>query len=270
MIRIQHVSKSYHKSRFLKKSQSIIKAVDDVSLDIKEGSCFTLLGQSGSGKSTLGKMLLGIEKPDAGEILFEGINVHNATKDEQKKLQQSFQVVFQDCHSAVNPKITIKDIISEPMLVHTKVEPKQLKKLVGDLLEMVGLSKEDMWKYPHQFSGGQLQRITIARAISGKPRLIVLDESVNSLDVLVQISILKLLKQLKKELKLTYFFITHDLHAARLFSDEIAIMHEGRIVEKLAVDELNNAKHVATKTLLKSQLKIDCIHNHLEQRELLL
>ena len=267
MIIVQQVSKSYHQSRFFKKRQSVVKAVDNVSLKIKEGSTFTLLGQSGSGKSTLGKILLGIEKPDNGEVLFDGMNVHNATGKKRKKLQQSMQVVFQDCHSAVNPKMKIKDIIAEPMLVNGKLVPRQIEERVGELLEMVGLSKDDMVKYPHQFSGGQLQRITIARAISTRPRLIVLDESVNSLDVLVQISILKLLRRLQQELKLTYFFITHDLHAARLFSDEIAIMQKGRIVEHLLVGELEHAKHEATKALLNSRLTIDCIHNYLEHNE---
>lgn len=245
----------------------MIRAVADVSLSIKEGSCFTLLGKSGSGKSTLGKMLLGIEKPDAGEILFNGINVHKTTITERKKLQQSLQVVFQDCHSSVNPKLKIRDIVAEPILVNEKLDARQIEMRVGELLKMVGLSEKDMMKYPHQFSGGQLQRIAIARAISTRPRLIVLDESVNSLDVLVQISILKLLKRLQKELTLTYFFITHDLHVARLFSDEIAILHKGRIVEQLLVHELEHGKHAATKALLNSQLRIDCIHDHLELHE---
>ncbi|KUF37388.1 MULTISPECIES: ABC transporter ATP-binding protein [Lysinibacillus] len=267
MIQVQQVSKSYSQSRFFRKKNSMVKAVENVSLNIKEGSCFTLLGQSGSGKSTLGKMILGIEKPDDGVILFNGINVHKTTINERKRLQQSLQVVFQDCHSAVNPKLKIRDIIVEPILVYEKLDINQIEDRVGKLLKMVGLSEEDMMKYPQQFSGGQLQRITIARAISTQPRLIVLDESVNSLDVLVQISILKLLKRLQHELKLTYFFITHDIHVARLLADEIAIMHKGRIVEQLLIDELENAKHVATKVLLDSQLKIDSIHHQLDLKE---
>ena len=267
MILMQNLSKSFSHSRFYKKSKSKVKAVENVSLSINEGSCFTLLGQSGSGKSTLGKILLGIEKPDAGEVLFDGIDVHNTTTKERKMLQKSLQVVFQDCHSAVNPKLKVRDIIAEPILVYEKLDGSEIEERVGELLKMVGLSEEDMMKYPQQFSGGQLQRITIARAISTKPRLIVLDESVNSLDVLVQISILKLLKRLQRELKLTYFFITHDLHVARLFADEIAVMHKGRIVEHLRVDELEQAKHEGTKALLNSQLKIDCIHNSLDLKE---
>lgn len=263
MITINCVSKSYVQKQFLKKTKQI-DAVRNVSLTIPEGTCLGLLGQSGSGKSTLGKMLLGIEKPDSGTIYFEGINVHHATKSEQRLLQHALQVVFQDCHSAVNPKMKIRDIIAEPMCVHEKISKEAIEARVGELLELVGLKRDDLLKYPHQFSGGQLQRITIARAISTKPKLIVLDESINSLDVLVQISILKLLKRLQSELKLTYFFITHDLHAVKLFADEIAIMHQGEIVETGAVDKLQDFQHKASKALLAAQLRIDCVHNYLE------
>lgn len=262
MILIEGVSKSYTKKHFFKKVKHV-QAVNDVTLTIREGCCFGLLGQSGSGKSTLGKMLLGIEKPDAGSIHFHEINIHEATHDEKRFLQHALQVVFQDCYSAVNPKMKIRDIIAEPLCVQQKMTKDEINQQVGNLLGMVGLQAADMMKYPHQFSGGQLQRITIARAISTKPNLIVLDESINSLDVLVQINILKLLKKLQRELNLTYLFITHDLHAVKLIADEIAIMHQGEIVEKTTVDQLNDVQHEASKALLAAQLPTDCIHNYL-------
>ncbi|MCC9622139.1 dipeptide/oligopeptide/nickel ABC transporter ATP-binding protein [Thalassospira sp. MA62] len=259
MIHIRHVSKKYKKKSLFVASTDVL-AVDDVSLTIEQGTCFTLLGKSGSGKSTLGKLLLGIEKPDTGHIFFDGIDIHQATKIEKKKLQRSRQIVFQDCYNAVNPKFQIIEVIAEPLRVHEKMSRQEVEQRVIELLEVVGLSEEDMYKYSHQFSGGQLQRITIARAIAANPKLIVLDESVNSLDRLVQISILKLLKRLQQELGITYFFITHDLQVARLISDEIAVMHEGSIVERLFAHELNDAKHEATKALLRAQLKTDVIH----------
>lgn len=264
MITIEQVSKCYTKKALFKKPHHI-QAVKDVSLTIEEGCCFALVGQSGSGKSTLGKMLLGIEKPDSGSIYFQHIDIHQATSSERRFLQHALQVVFQDCHSAVNPKMKIRDIIAEPLCVHQKLTKAEIEQIVGELLEMVGLQKEDMLKYPHQFSGGQLQRITIARAISTKPKLIVLDESINSLDILVQISILQLLKRLQQELRLTYFFITHDLHAVKLFADEVAIMHQGQIVEQVAACDLASVQHEASKALLNAQLSIDCIHNYLAE-----
>ncbi|MER2190395.1 MAG: dipeptide/oligopeptide/nickel ABC transporter ATP-binding protein [Solibacillus sp.] len=266
MISIQGVSKTYTKKQLFKKPQHI-HAVRDVTLTIQEGSCFALLGQSGSGKSTLGKMLLGIEKSDAGKIMFHDIDIHRAKGAEKRFLQHALQVVFQDCHSAVNPKMRIRDSIAEPMCVHERLEKAEIEQRVGELLEMVGLQRADMHKYPHQFSGGQLQRITIARALSTKPKLIVLDESINSLDVLVQVSVLKLLKKLQRELKLTYFFITHDLHAVKLIADDIAIMHQGQIVEQTTVEQLKYVKHEASRALLAAQLPIDCMHNYLVEEQ---
>lgn len=266
MITIQNVSKTYTKKQLLKKRQHIY-AVRPTTLTIKEGSCLGLLGQSGSGKSTLGKMLLGIEKPDNGHIYFHQTDIHHARGVEKRFLQHALQVVFQDCHSAVNPKMRIRAIIAEPICVYEKLTKSEMEQRVGELLEMVGLKRGDMHKYPHQFSGGQLQRITIARALSTKPKLIVLDESINSLDVLVQVSILKLLKKLQRELKLTYFFITHDLHAVKLIADEIAIMHQGEIVEKTTVEELKHVKHEASRALLAAELPIDCMHNYLTEEQ---
>jgi len=262
MITIEQVSKCYTKKTLFKKA-SIVQAVRNISLTIQEGRCFALVGPSGSGKSTLGKMILGIEKPDTGSIYFHETNIHQAKGEERRFLQHALQVVFQDCHSAVNPRMKVRDIIAEPMRVHQQLTKQQIEKQVGELLEMVGLNREDMHKYPHQFSGGQLQRITIARAICTKPKLIVLDESINSLDVLVQISILKLLKKLQQELNLTYFFITHDLHAVKLFADDVALMHQGEIAECIQVTELANVQHEASKALLAAQLPIDCVHNYL-------
>lgn len=257
MLEIQQVSKTYRKKRLFGEHETI-EAVKNMSFTLKQGVCLAIVGESGSGKTTLGKLIIGMEKPDSGIIKFDHINLATTRKEEKKQLQKNIQIVFQDCHSAVNPKMKIQDIIAEPMNCHLQLTKQQQLEKIKELLVQVGLSERDAQKYPHQLSGGQLQRVTIARAIATEPKLIILDESINSLDILVQISILKLLKQLQQERGFSYLFITHDLHAVSLFADEVAVVDQGEVVEFLHdVSQIPCMTHPISQRLLASRLPIN-------------
>nr|WP_315062204.1 dipeptide/oligopeptide/nickel ABC transporter ATP-binding protein [uncultured Lysinibacillus sp.] len=257
MLEIQQVSKTYRKKRWFGEHETI-EAVKNMSFTLKQGVCLAIVGESGSGKTTLGKLIIGMEKPDSGIIKFDHINLATTCKEEKKQLQKNIQIVFQDCHSAVNPKMKIRDIIAEPMNCHLQLTKQQQLEKIKELLVQVGLSERDAQKYPHQLSGGQLQRVTIARAIATDPKLIILDESINSLDILVQISILKLLKQLQQERGFSYLFITHDLHAVSLFADEVAVVDQGEVVEFLHdVSQIPCMTHPISQRLLASRLPIN-------------
>lgn len=257
VLELNDVSKTYRSRQFAWSRRIVIEAVKNVSLRLDEGTCLALVGESGSGKSTLGKIVLGLEQPDRGEITFLGCSLHRVPAKERKQLRRDMQLVFQDSHSAVNPRMTALRIIAEPLRVHERMTASEQLQRVRELLEVVGLRGDDAGKYPHQFSGGQLQRICIARAIALKPRLIVLDEAVNSLDVLVQASILRLLGQLKERYGLSYLFISHDLAAVRLLADRVAVMEHGEIVETLDdASRLDELHHPAGKRLLQAVLPI--------------
>lgn len=200
-----------------------------ISLPIEKGQYFTILGPSGLGKSTLAKIILGVEKPTSGQVTFLGDNLYTAKSATMQQLRRDLQVVFQDSVSAVNPRMTAEKIIAEPLDNFEKLEKQAY---IIELLHQVGLDKNDLTKYPGEFSGGQLQRINIARALALKPKLLVLDEPISSLDMVNQLKIIELLKRLKKELQLTFVFITHDIKAAYLLSDQIAILENGRMVEQ--------------------------------------
>ncbi|ETT80950.1 dipeptide/oligopeptide/nickel ABC transporter ATP-binding protein [Viridibacillus sp. FSL R5-0477] len=253
------VLKNIKKSFFLKNSvfekRRSIEAVKDISLTLEQGVCLGIVGESGSGKSTLGKIILGLEKPDQGEVCFLGKNLHNLNSKELKELRQNLQVVFQDCYSAVNPRLTIGESIAEPLRNYKRLSSAEEEKQVLELLKKVGLRREDIHKYPSQFSGGQLQRINIARAIALKPKLIILDEAVSALDALVQIQILNLLAQLKEEFQLSYLFISHDLQAVNYIADCLVVMHQGEIVERLDdMEQLEQLANPVSKKLLSSVL----------------
>ncbi|WP_422659293.1 ABC transporter ATP-binding protein [Paenibacillus sp. EC2-1] len=232
-----------------------LKVADNICLTLDQGMCLGLVGESGSGKSTLGKMILGLEKPDQGEIRFEGKDLVTMSKKERLVVRRKIQTVFQDCYSSLNPRWPIYESISEPLRNFEKLSAREEKRTVQELLVSVGLHPEDIKKYPHQFSGGQLQRISIARAIALKPKLIVLDEAVSSLDVLIQHQILKLLDELKERYLLSYLFISHDIMAVRSISDQLAVMSKGQVVETInCKDPLSSMKHPVSKQLLASIL----------------
>jgi ABC-type oligopeptide transport system ATPase subunit len=231
--------------------KDIIKAVEDVSFFIKKGEAFGLIGESGSGKTTLGSLILKLQKARSGKVVFDGIDITNMEEKHMKKLRRDMQVVFQYTQEILDPKMTIEELIIEPLKVHKIVIADERDKEVNRLLDMVGLAKEEKHKFPFQLSGGQRQRVGIARAISTKPKFIVCDEPISALDVSIQGQILNLLNSLKEELGLTYFFISHDLKAIRQFCDRIAVMHKGRIVEiGKAIDIMNNPQDEYTKGLV--------------------
>lgn len=255
LLQVKQVNFSYNSKRLFKGNNQTNNILNEISFAIEEGTCLGLIGTSGAGKSTLGKVILGIQRPQQGQVLFQGHDIYNLNKATQQKIRRDLQVVFQDSYSAVNPRMTAEQIISEPLENFEKLSVGEKRRRVIELLERVGLSERDLKKYPHQFSGGQLQRINIARAIALKPKLIVLDESVSSLDMVTQSLILKLLSELKDDFGLSYLFITHDIKAAFSISDQIGVLEKGELIELYdSKDQFFSSKHPIVKRLRDSIL----------------
>jgi oligopeptide/dipeptide ABC transporter ATP-binding protein len=231
-------------------------AVEDVSLTIERGETLGLVGESGSGKSTLGRLLLQLEKPTSGDILFEGQTVLGRGERSARELRRRIQVIFQDPYSSLNPTMTVRQMLEEVLAVH-RIVPKEARAArVADLLERVGLAPEFAGRRPHQFSGGQRQRIGIARALAVEPEFIVADEAVSALDVSVQAQVLNLMMRLQEELGLTYLFISHNLTVMRHISEHVAVMYLGRIVEQSPTETLfAEPLHPYTQALLKAAPK---------------
>ena len=219
-------------SGFFVKKQRIIKALNNVSLSIKKGETLAIVGESGSGKSTLARCLLQLLSLDQGELFFKGKNLTALDVKDKKYLKRHIQMVFQDPYASLNPRMKIAEILEEGLLIHDLGDKFSRDKKMRDMIKKVGLEVSDLNKYPHQFSGGQRQRIGIARALIVEPELVICDEPVSALDVSIQAQILLLLKDLQKELGLSYLFISHDLRVVRHMADSIAVMHQGKIVEQ--------------------------------------
>ena len=213
------------------KEIAAVKAVDNVSLSIREGETLGLVGESGCGKSTFGRAIMRLEEPTSGEVWFDGDNILTYDADQIRALRKKMQIIFQDPFSSLNPRKPVASIVGEPLLIHGMKRRQDREARVLELLEVVGLSKEHMRRYPHMFSGGQRQRIGVARALALNPNLVVCDEAVSALDVSIQAQVLNLLKDLQKEFGLTYLFISHDLHVVEYISDRVAVMYLGKIVE---------------------------------------
>lgn len=230
-----------------------VRAVDGVSINIHKGETLGLVGESGCGKSTVGRLITGLIKSTAGEVIFEGTNLAHANRSKMKQIRKKIQFVFQDPYSSLNPRMTILDIIGEPLEVHQIAKGTRKQERVAELLEIVGLSRNDMHKFPHQFSGGQRQRISIARALATEPELLICDEAVSALDVSVQAQILNLLKDLQIKMGLSYLFISHDLNVVKYVSDRIAVMYLGEIVEVADSETLfENPFHPYAKALISA------------------
>ena len=230
-----------------------VRAVDGVSLTIQQGETVGLVGESGCGKSTLGYNLVQLERPTGGQILFEGNDMAGASRGELQQIRRRMQIIFQDPQSALDARMTIGDAIAEPIKVHEIVPEDEIDDRVANLLATVGLNPYMRNRYPHEFSGGQLQRIVIARALSLEPIFIVCDEPISALDVSIQAQIINLLEELQDRFGLTYLFISHDLRVVRHISDRVAVMYLGKLVESSKTDELyENPLHPYTRALLSS------------------
>lgn len=250
LLEIKDLEKSYLKVG-VNFGGSRVKILNGVNLTIEAGSCVGLIGESGSGKSTLARLIMGLEKPDKGSILFEGIPAKQWIKNNKGKMS----VVFQDYTASVNPRYTVVEAIAEPIYASGAV--KDLDQRIDRLLVKVGLEHEIKNRYPHELSGGQLQRVCIARAIATKPRFIVLDEAISSLDVSVQSQILKLLHRLRIEMNITYLFVAHDLQAVSHLCNKILFLYQGQIVEELQSGELAMAKNQYARDLLASVIPFE-------------
>ncbi len=229
----QGVKKHYPiKSGILRRTTGWVKAVDGVSFDLHKGETLGIVGESGCGKSTLGRVLMRLEEPTEGKVLFGGEDFSGASGSKLRKLRRNIQIVFQDPYTSLNPRKTVGDIVGEPLDIHPDVVPKQgRRKRVQELLDLVGLNPEHINRYPHQFSGGQRQRIGIARGIALNPKVLICDEPVSALDVSVQAQVVNLMEQLQDELGLAYLFIAHDLSVVRHISDRVGVMYLGRMAE---------------------------------------
>jgi oligopeptide transport system ATP-binding protein len=228
-----------------------VKAVDGVSFSIREGTTLGLVGESGSGKSTTGYCILQLVKPTAGSVRFKGKELTTIGRGELRRLRRDMQIVFQDPYSSLDPRMTVGDIVSEPLEIHGIGSRRDRRLRVRELLDVVGFNPDYENRYPHEFSGGQRQRIGVARALALNPDLVVCDEPVSALDVSIQAQILNLLKDLQRDFGLTYLFISHDLAVVRSMSDDIAVMKDGKIVEAGAADEVyERPKEAYTKALL--------------------
>ncbi|WP_344249188.1 oligopeptide/dipeptide ABC transporter ATP-binding protein, partial [Isoptericola hypogeus] len=256
VLEVRDLAKSYPVRRgvVLRRTVGQVQAVDGVSLTLRRGRTLGLVGESGSGKSTLARVLVGIEKPTRGTVLVDGEDVSTMSRSARRELRRSVQMVFQDPYTALNPRMSVGEIVGEPFRIHPDaVPPGGRRKAVGELLELVGLDPDHVHRYPHQFSGGQRQRIGIARALAVKPRVLVCDEPVSALDVSVQGQVINLLEDLQDELGLSYLFIAHDLAVVRHIADEVAVMYLGRVVEQGAGNAVYDApRHPYTGALLSA------------------
>jgi peptide/nickel transport system ATP-binding protein len=251
------------KGFFASKVVGYVKAVDDVSFYIREGETLGLVGESGCGKTTTGRLILRAYDPTAGDVWFIDrklgrVNIPTLDKQQLAQLRQNMQLIFQDPYSSLNPRMTLLEIVGEPLYVNKVAQGKELKDRVAELLSVVGLRPEYMARYPHAFSGGQRQRIGVARALALHPQLVICDEPVSALDVSIQAQILNLLKDLQTKFKLTYLFISHDLSVVEHISDRVAVMYVGKLVESAATTELyTNPRHPYTEALLSAVPKPD-------------
>lgn len=255
LLQVRNLKKYFpiNKGIIFSREVGAVKAVDDISFDIFRGETLGLVGESGCGKSTTGRMLLRLIEATSGEIRFDGRNILDLKKDEMRELRKDIQIIFQDPYASLNPRMTVGDIIGEPLHIHNIAKGKQKEKRVQELLDVVGLNSFHARRFPHEFSGGQRQRIGVARALAVNPKLIVCDEPVSALDVSIQAQVVNLLQDLQEEFDLTYLFIAHDLSVVKHISDRVAVMYLGKIAELASKDALYaSPSHPYTQALLSA------------------
>ncbi|ASW53634.1 ABC transporter ATP-binding protein [Plantactinospora sp. KBS50] len=256
ILEVRDLVKHYPVTRgvVFKKTIGQVRAVDGVSFDLYRGETLGVVGESGCGKSTLSRLLMSLEPPTRGQVLYKGRNVASLKGGELRRLRRRIQLVMQDPYTSLNPRMTVGDLIGEPFEIHPDAAPRGgRRRRVQELLDLVGLNPEHINRYPHQFSGGQRQRIGIARALALRPEIIVCDEPVSALDVSIQAQVMNLLEQLQRELGLSYIFIAHDLSVVRHLSDRVAVMYLGKIAEIGTEDEIyERPTHPYTQALLSA------------------
>ena len=257
LLSVQHLCKEFpvESGVFGKRfSKRVVHAVNDVSFDIYAGETFGLVGESGCGKSTTGRCIMHLTRPTSGTVLFEGKDVSKMSKKELKEMRRNMQFIFQDPYASLNPRMTIGEIVSEPLIIHNVMpDAKEREEYVRGLLDVVGLNPEHINRYPHEFSGGQRQRVGIARAFALKPKLIICDEPVSALDVSIQAQVLNLLNDLQKEYGTAYLFIAHDLSVVQHISDNIGVMYLGNMMEYADWKDLyDRPHHPYTQSLLSA------------------
>jgi oligopeptide/dipeptide ABC transporter ATP-binding protein len=270
LIRLDGLKKHYPvlKGIVFQKTVGVVKAVDGVSFSIPEGQTYSLVGESGCGKTTTSRQILMVEPPTEGEIYYQGTAMNKFTSEQRKDFHSSVQAVFQDPWSSLNPRMRVDAIVSEPLITHQNLTKEEVKKQVGELLEVVGLHAFHADRYPHEFSGGQRQRIAIARALSTRPKLMVLDEPVSALDVSIRAQILNLLKELQQTYNLSYLLIAHNLATVRYMSHRVGVMYLGKIIEEANPQDLfGNPLHPYTKALISASLPA---HPNLQREEIVL
>jgi oligopeptide/dipeptide ABC transporter ATP-binding protein len=252
LVELTDLVKEFHPSGLLRSLKRSIRAVDRVSFAIGRGSIFGLVGESGCGKTSLARALLYLDPPTRGDVRFDGVSLAGLSRAALKSLRSRMQIVFQDPNSSLNPRLRVGDSLEEG-LINLRIPHRERRQRIGSLLERVGISPDQRDRYPHQFSSGQKQRLIIARALAMEPDFLVLDEPVSNLDVSIQAQIINLLLDLKRELELTFLFISHDLNLVSYLSDMIAVMYRGRIIELAAAEELvNHPLHPYTRKLYAS------------------
>jgi peptide/nickel transport system ATP-binding protein len=259
LVEVRNLTKVFDlaESAFGGRRSGVVRAVDDVSLDINQGETLGLVGESGSGKSTLGRLILRLIEPTSGAITFDKRDLRAARGSELRSLRREMQIIFQDPFGSLDPRFRVQDVIAEPLIIHEKISPDARRQRVRELLRAVGMDESAMPRYAHEFSGGQRQRIGIARALALRPKFVVADEPVSALDVSVGAQIVNLLRQLQRDFGLTYLFISHSMPVVRYLATRIAVMYRGKIVEVGSTAQITvRPQHAYTSSLLAATPEI--------------